>query len=187
MKIKLLALLIVLTAGYAGLLSINKSFKMSKPKKSIYSIAINSLQGEKLDLSKFKGKKILIVNVASKCGFTPQYEELQTLSERYNDKLSIIGVPCNQFMNQEPGSSEEIASFCKKNYGVTFTMTEKVDVKGNDQHALYEWLTNKSMNGVMDSKVKWNFQKYLIDEEGNLVNVFAPNVKPLSKEITENI
>jgi glutathione peroxidase len=187
MRIKLLALLVVLTAGYASLLSINKSCKMSNPKKSIYSIPVNSLQGEKLDLSAFKGKKLLIVNVASKCGFTPQYEELQTLSERYKDKLNIIGVPCNQFMNQEPGSSEEIASFCKKNYGVTFKMTEKVDVKGNDQHALYEWLTNKSMNGVMDSKVKWNFQKYLIDEEGTLVNVFAPNVKPLSKEITENI
>lgn len=154
-------------------MSLNSSIKEVKPPvKSIYDIEISSIDDKRIDLSKFKGKKILFVNVASKCGYTPQYAELQKLHETYLDQLVIIGIPCNQFMGQEPGSNEEIVQFCKKNYGVSFLMTEKVDVKGANQHPLYTWLTSKSLNGSVDSKVKWNFQKYLVNESGQLVDVF---------------
>lgn len=153
--------------------------------KSIYDIRINSLMGEKIDLHEFKGKKILFVNVASKCGFTPQYEDLQKLHETYSDKLVLIGVPCNQFGEQEPGSAEEIESFCSKNYGVDFLMTEKIDVKGDNQHPLYQWLTKKENNGVDNSTVKWNFQKYLVDENGDYLNFFYSITKPLSSNITK--
>jgi glutathione peroxidase len=125
----------------------------------------------------------MIVNVASKCGFTPQYKDLQELHELYGEKLMIIGVPCNQFMGQEPGDAEEIATFCERNYGVTFQMTEKVDVKGKDQHPMYTWLTQKSENGSQDSEVKWNFQKYIISENGELLGVFGSKVNPMSEEI----
>jgi len=137
-----------------------------------------------LDLNDYKGKKLLIVNVASKCGYTPQYKDLQELHEKYGEKVTILGVPCNQFLNQEPGTAEEIATFCEKNYGVSFQLTEKVDVKGKDQHPLYEWLTNKSKNGSQDSTVKWNFQKYVISENGELEAVFGSKVNPMSEEIT---
>ncbi|NVK64958.1 MAG: glutathione peroxidase [Flavobacteriales bacterium] len=152
--------------------------------ESVYDIKINSLEGEALDLNDYKGKKLLIVNVASKCGYTPQYKDLQQLHEKYGDKVTILGVPCNQFMNQEPGTAEEIATFCERNYGVTFQLTEKVDVKGKDQHPLYEWLTDKSKNGLEDSTVKWNFQKYIISENGELEAVFGSKVNPMSEEIT---
>ena len=155
------------------------------PKKSVYDIAINSIDGEPINLSEFKGKKILFVNVASKCGFTPQYEDLQQLHEKYGEKLAIIGVPCNQFMNQEPGNSEEIITFCKKNYGVSFLITEKIDVKGNNQHPLYSWLTKKSENGLIDSKVKWNFQKYLLNENGELIEIFMSKVNPMDDVIMD--
>jgi len=145
---------------------------------TLYSIEIDSLMGGSIDLSNYSGKKILFVNVASKCGFTPQYEELQALHEKYGEKVVIIGVPCNQFLNQEPGESSEIAEFCQKNYGVTFLITEKVDVKGKNQHHLYRWLTTQKENGVLDSKVEWNFQKYLIDENGHLAEVMSPRVVP---------
>ena len=153
-------------------------------KENLYDVKINSLEGNEISLSEFKGKKILFVNVASKCGFTPQYEELQQLHSEYKDKLVIIGVPCNQFGGQEPGSADEIGAFCQKNYGVEFLMTEKINVKGEDQHPLYKWLTDEAKNGVKSSQVKWNFQKYLIDEEGNLVDVYLSAVKPMSDEIT---
>ena len=151
--------------------------------ESIYDIEIKSIDGENINFSDFKGKKILFVNVASKCGFTPQYEDLQKLHELHSDQLVIIGVPCNQFMNQEPGTDAEIISFCKKNYGVSFLITEKIDVKGNNQHSLYSWLTNKSKNGLIDSKVKWNFQKYLLNEEGELMEIFMSNVNPMDEAI----
>lgn len=151
--------------------------------KDVYSISIKTLEGENLDLSQFKGKKILFVNVASKCGYTGQYADLQKLHEQHGDKLVIIGVPCNQFGGQEPGSASEIRTFCEKNYGVEFLITEKVDVKGDNQHPLYQWLTQKSNNGVLDSKVNWNFNKYLVDENGNLIEHFKSGVKPLSDDI----
>jgi glutathione peroxidase len=152
---------------------------------SLYNISINSLSGEPIDLSSFKGKKILFVNTASECGFTGQYEGLQELYNTYKDKLVVIGVPCNQFGGQEPGTATEIQSFCKQNYGVTFLMTEKVDVKGDNQHPLYKWLTNKELNGVKSSSVKWNFQKYLIDEEGNLIDYYYSITTPNSSKITK--
>ena len=155
--------------------------------QSIYDISIKSINGNTIDLSQFKGKKILIVNVASECGFTGQYKGLQELHETYKDKLVVIGVPCNQFGGQEPGDANQIQLFCEKNYGVEFLITEKVDVKGDKQHPLYAWLTKKDLNGKKNSTVKWNFQKYLIDEEGNLMDYYYSITKPLSKKITNQI
>ena len=163
----------------------SNSEKNSVPNSSIYDIHINSLQGKPIDLSKFNGKHILFVNVASKCGFTLQYRELQKLHETYKDKLEVIGVPCNQFGNQEPGSAFEIQEFCEVNYGVDFLITEKIDVKESNQHPLYKWLTEKDINSYKSSTVKWNFQKYLINPEGNLVDYFYSTTKPLSKKITK--
>jgi len=152
---------------------------------NMYEIAINSLTGEKIDLNQFKGKKILFVNVASECGFTPQYKDLQKLHETYKDKLVVIGLPCNQFGEQESGTTSQIKSFCEKNYGVDFLMTEKIDVKGENQHPLYAWLTQKEKNGVMSSSVKWNFQKYMVDENGKLIDVFYSITEPLSDKIVK--
>ena len=154
---------------------------------SLYNIKINSLQGKEIDLALYKGKKILFVNVASKCGFTPQYDGLQKLHDEYKDKLVIIGVPCNQFGSQEPGKSNEIQEFCSINYGVTFLITEKVDIKGDKQHPLYKFLTQKSKNGKKNSSVKWNFQKYLINEEGYLIDYWFSLTKPQSKKITKHL
>jgi glutathione peroxidase len=169
-------------------MSFRTSVKEVKPPiKSIYDIEISSIENNAIDLSHFKGKKILFVNVASKCGFTPQYGELQKLNQVYGEELVIIGIPCNQFMNQEPGSSEEIVEFCQKNYGVSFLITEKTDVKGANQHPLYTWLTSKELNGSTDSKVKWNFQKYLVNESGELLEVFMSNVNPMDAKITGHL
>ena len=164
----------------------NDNKEISKS-ESIYNIKVNKLDGTSLDLKEFKGKKMLFVNVASKCGYTPQYVELQELYDQYSEKLEIFGVPCNQFGGQEPGSDEEIAQFCKKNYGVTFTMLEKVDVKGSSQHPLYSWLTTKEKNGVMDATVKWNFHKFLVDEEGALINMYNSRTNPVGAEMLEAI
>jgi len=154
---------------------------------SVHNIKINNIQGKEIDLSEYSGKKILFVNVASKCGFTPQYEGLQELYEKYQDKLMIIGVPCNQFNKQEPGNSTEIQEFCKLNYGVTFPITEKIEVKGDNKHPLYQFLTNKELNGVKSSSVKWNFQKYLVDENGKLIDYWYSLTKPMSKKITKHL
>ncbi|WP_394355040.1 glutathione peroxidase [Maribacter aquimaris] len=155
--------------------------------KHLYDIPINNLNGEPIALSKFEGKKILIVNVASECGFTKQYKELQKLSDTYPDSLVVIGVPCNQFGNQEPGDAQEIQTFCERNFGVTFLLTEKVNVKGSEQHPLYKWLTSKDLNGKKSSSVKWNFQKYLIDEKGQLIDYFFSLTKPMSSKITRRL
>ncbi|MEZ4907685.1 MAG: glutathione peroxidase [Saprospiraceae bacterium] len=149
------------------------------------NFTISDIDGNTLNLNDFKGKKLLIVNVASKCGFTPQYEELQKLYEQYGDKLNIVGFPCNQFKNQEPGTPSEIKDFCTSNYGVTFPLTEKIDVKGDNQNPIYEWLTTKDKNGYSDSTVKWNFQKYLLDENGHLIDYFYSITNPLSDKITK--
>ena len=146
---------------------------------SFYDFTVKDIEGEDFDLSELKGKKVLVVNTASKCGLTPQYEQLEELYNKYGgDSFTIIGFPANNFANQEPGSNDEIAEFCEKNYGVTFLMMSKISVKGDDMHPLYQWLTQKSKNGKMDSEVGWNFQKYLINENGNLVKVIEPKVKP---------
>ena len=143
-----------------------------------YDFKVKTLEGADFDLSSLKGKKVMVVNVASKCGNTPQYKDLEELYEKYQGELVIIGFPANNFGGQEPGSAAEIREFCSKNYGVTFPMMEKISVKGDDMHPLYKWLTSKEKNGVMDSEVKWNFQKYLIDENGRLVDMLNPKEKP---------
>ena len=170
----------------ATLFTKSSTSETSNP-SSIYDKKINSLNGTPLSLSDFKGKYILFVNVASKCGFTPQYKDLQKLSDTHQDKLVIIGVPCNQFGNQEPGDSKDIESFCAINYGVTFPITEKVDVKGSNQHPVYKWLTKKEMNGEKESSVKWNFQKYLVGPEGHLIDYYFSMTSPTSSKITKHI
>jgi glutathione peroxidase len=151
---------------------------------SIYNFKVEGLTGGTIDFADFKGKKILIVNTASKCGFTPQYKELEELYEKYKDRLVIVGFPANNFLSQEPGSNETINEFCKKNYGVTFPMAAKISVKGKSIAPVYKWLCNKSENGVMDAKVKWNFNKFLLDEKGVLIAKFNSKVKPMSEELT---
>jgi glutathione peroxidase len=164
-----------------------KNDKTENLSSNIYDYSFTSLTGKTISLKEFKGKKILFVNTASECGFTPQYEKLEAVYEKYKDKLVIIGFPTNDFGRQEPGDNEQIASFCKNNYSVSFPMSEKITVKGNDMSPIYKWLTKKSLNGKLDTDVKWNFQKYLIDENGNFVTVFYSKVKPDDKEIIEKI
>jgi glutathione peroxidase len=166
-----------------------KSTNTSKmTEMNFYDMSINSVLGDKtIKLSDYKGKKILCVNVASECGFTPQYKELQQLADEYKDKLVVIGFPCNQFGGQEPGSGTEIKAFCEKNYGVTFLITEKIDVKGENQHPIYQWLTHKSANKLEDYSVKWNFGKFLISENGQLLDYFSSMTKPMSEEIVTHL
>ncbi len=156
--------------------------------KSFHDFTVEDIEGNKIDLSTLKGKKVLVVNTASKCGLTPQYEQLQKIYDTYGgEDFTIIGFPANNFNDQEPGSNEDIALFCERNYGVSFPMMSKISVKGDDMHPLYQWLTQKSKNGVLDSTVGWNFQKYLIDEEGRLVKMFEPKVKPDDEQIISMI
>ncbi|MES2689815.1 MAG: glutathione peroxidase [Bacteroidota bacterium] len=156
--------------------------------KKFYDLKVKTLDGKQtINFAEYKGKKILCVNTASECGYTKQYEGLQKIAEQYKGKLVVIGFPCNQFGGQEPGSTEEIDKFCKKNYGVTFPLTEKVDVKGDKQHEVYQWLCQKNNNGMGDYEVKWNFNKFLIDENGNLVAYYPSSVKPESEELAKAI
>jgi glutathione peroxidase len=151
---------------------------------NFHQFKATTIDGKELDFASLKGKKILVVNTASNCGLTPQYESLQELYKTYGgDNFEIIGFPANNFAGQEPGTNAEVATFCQKNYGVSFTMMEKISVKGKDMHPIYQWLTEKAKNGVADSKVSWNFQKYLIDENGNLVKSVSPQTSPVDKEI----
>lgn len=151
---------------------------------AFHDFVVKDLNGEEYAFSQLKGKRVLVVNTASKCGYTPQYEGLQKLYKQYgNEQFVVVGFPCNQFMNQEPGSNEEIASFCQKNYGVDFPMMDKIDVKGSEQHPLYTWLTSKEQNGVDDARVSWNFNKFLIDEEGNWVAHYGSRTEPMDEEI----
>jgi len=147
-------------------------------------LSANTIDGEEFNFSSLKGKKVLVVNTASKCGFTPQYEELEELYKKYGGKgFIIIGFPANNFLSQEPGTDDEIKEFCTSNYGVTFQMMSKISVKEKDMHPVYQWLTSKEKNGKMDSEVTWNFQKYLIDENGQLVDFVEPKVSPLDESI----
>jgi len=150
---------------------------------SIHSFKVKSIEGKTIDFSSFKGKKILVVNTASKCGYTPQYDALQKVYNQYKDKLVIVGFPANNFGGQEPGSDSEIQDFCKANYGVSFPMASKVSVKGSDMAPIYKWLTSKTENGVLDAEVGWNFGKFLLDENGKLLQYFPSKVKPDSDEI----
>jgi len=149
-----------------------------------YDFKVKTLEGGDFDFSTLKGKKVMIVNTASKCGNTPQYKDLEETYEKYQGDLVIIGFPANNFAGQEPGSAAEIRKFCTENYGVTFPMMAKISVKGDDMAPIYKWLTSKEKNGVMDSEVKWNFQKYLIDEKGKLVGVVNPTDKVTSDKVT---
>ena len=161
--------------------------KKNTTSTSLYEININALDGKPIDLSVFKGKHLLFVNVASECGFTSQYKDLQKLSDAYLDTLVVIGSPCNQFGKQEPGDASQIQTFCERNFGVTFLLTEKIDVKGSKQHPLYKWLTDKDLNGKKSSSVKWNFQKYLINKDGKLIDYYFSITKPMSSKITKNL
>lgn len=183
-----------------GILSLISSCFVGKSKKaelsvnsdstqSFYNISIKTLDGKKdIKMSDFKGKYIVVINTASACGFTPQYKDLQAFYQTYKDSnIVLIGCPCNQFGAQESGTAAEIGSFCEKNYGVTFPLTEKIDVKGSNQHPLYAWLTQKSKNGSGDFDVKWNFNKFVINPQGQLVYYFASTVKPSDSEFRKAV
>lgn len=158
--------------------------KTTIAQKTFHDFIVVDIDGNKVSLSEFKGKKVLVVNVASKCGLTPQYENLEKLYETYGgENFVIIGFPANNFLGQEPGSNEEIKTFCVSKYNVTFPMMAKISVKGKDQAELYAWLTKADLNGVTDAEVTWNFQKFLIGEDGQLLTYFSPKVDPLSEEI----
>lgn len=174
-KLLLISTIIVLTSF----------FSPEKKASTIHKFKVESLDGSTINFKKFKGKKILIVNTASKCGYTPQYEELQKLYTQYSNKIVVVGFPANNFGGQEPGSILEIKEFCKKNYGVTFPMASKVSVKGDDIAPVFKWLTNKNKNGVLDAEIKWNFTKFLLDENGVLIAKFDSKVKPMSQDITK--
>jgi glutathione peroxidase len=168
---------IIIAFLFTGMLSAQNS-------TGFYELKTKTIDGETFLFSSLKGKKVLVVNTASKCGNTPQYKDLEALYKKYKDQnFIILGFPENNFMGQEPGNNAEIKEFCTKNYGVTFPMMSKISVKGEDMDPVYLWLTSKLKNGVMDSKVKWNFQKYMIDEKGNLVGVVDPSEKPDSEKI----
>lgn len=164
------------------------AFMGTNANTSIHDFQINALDSDEvINFKSFAGKKILIVNVASKCGYTKQYKDLQALYEKYNDRLVIIGMPCNQFLGQESGTESAIAEFCSSQYGVTFPMTTKVDVKGKNQHPIYQWLTSKELNGKEDFSVSWNFNKFLIDENGQLIEYYPSVVNPLDAQIVRHL
>ena len=184
-------MIIFLAIGTAFLLvgfSAKKSDDSSKKSKAIasfYDLKATSIDGDEISFKKYKGKKVLIVNTASSCGYTYQYEGLQKLNDIYGNDVEVLGFPANDFLFQERGSDSDIADFCEKNYGVTFQMFSKITTKGRNQSPVYTWLTDKDLNGWNEKKPTWNFCKYLIDENGNLVEFFDKSVKPMSKEITE--
>ncbi len=184
MKLRII-ILILITMGLTAFLT-NKLTGNKKPAgpvvNSIYEFKINSLEGREVDFSKYKGKKLLIVNTASKCGKTPQYAGLEKLHEQFGDKVTVLGFPANNFLWQEPGTSEEIAAFCERNYGVKFQMFEKLSVKGKDQHPLYQWLESKT-----GKHPDWNFAKFLVSEDGSQVTFFNSSVQPLDNAILSRI
>lgn len=166
--------------------TVTKERNKTMSKQNIYQFKVTDLSGNVFDFASLKGKKVLIVNTASKCGLTPQYKDLQAIYDQYKDNnFVIVGFPANNFMEQEPGNNEEIATFCERNYGVTFPMMDKISVKGNDMAPIYQFLTQKDRNGVQDSEVEWNFQKYLLNENGELVKVISPRTLPTDKEIVD--
>ncbi len=154
--------------------------------QTLYNFTANTIDGERFDFSSLKGKKVMIVNTASECALTPQFKKLQELYEEYGgDDFEIIGFPCNDFGSQEPAENDVIYDFCTKKYGVTFTMMEKISIKGNDKHPIYKWLTSSDENGTLDAKVTWNFQKFLIDRNGEVVDAIAPITGPQNRRIIE--
>ncbi len=156
-----------------------KKTMINQTPKSFFELTYTDIEGKSVSMNSYKGKYVLCVNVASKCGHTPQYTKLQALYEKHQDKLVIIGFPCNQFLGQEPGSEKEIGEFCSKNYGVTFPLSSKIDVKGKEQHPVYTWLMNKEANGVSDDKVEWNFHKVLVSPEGQWLKSYSAGSDPM--------
>lgn len=169
----------------------NQKSEISKAKttelmeKTIYDFKVESLDGKEINFADFKGKKILIVNTASECGFTPQYADLEKVYEQYKDKLVVVGFPANNFGGQEPGTNTEIGAFCQKNYGVTFPLAAKVSVKGDDTAPIFKYLTEKELNGVKNTTILWNFTKFLVDENGKLIDSFVSTTKPTDEAITK--
>ena len=177
LQIQILFFSIILIAGQSKLLA---------QQKTLYDFKATTIEGKPFDFSSLKGKKVMIVNTASECAFTPQFSKLQELYEEYGgDDFEIIGFPCNDFGGQDPAGNDVIYDFCTKKYGVTFTMMEKISIKGDDEHPIYKWLTNSNDNGVLDAKVTWNFQKFLIDRNGNVVESIAPITGPKNRRIIE--
>ena len=184
MLYKILIATVIISVGLIAYLSelFSSNGKKQPVSGSVYDFKIKSLEGKEIDFSQYKGKNMLIVNTASKCGYTYQYEDLQKLHEQYGDKVTVLGFPANNFLWQEPGSNEEIGEFCQRNYGVDFQMFEKISVKGRDKHPLYKWLEAKS-----GKSPSWNFCKYIIDKEGNVIGFYPPAVKPLDTAIVNKI
>nr|WP_294937087.1 glutathione peroxidase [uncultured Flavobacterium sp.] len=191
MKNLILAFGLLFLLGCQGQTQKKKTMETAQENKvttaqNIYQFKVKDIEGKEFDFATLRGKKIMVVNTASECGLTPQYEQLQHLYNEFKDKgFVVVGFPANNFGEQEPGNNAEIKTFCSRNYGVTFPMMEKISVKGNDKHPLYHFLTEKSKNGLEDNEVEWNFQKYLINEKGELENVISPRVLPTDKEITD--
>ena len=179
----IIVILVVLALAVWTMLKGGSAYTPKESNADFYSLSCKTIKGNDYYFNQLKGKKVLIVNTASECGLTPQYKGLQKIHEQYGESLTIIGFPCNDFGNQESGSNEEINSFCSKNYGVSFQMMEKVSIKGDAPHPVYVWLLNKSENGVADHTVRWNFHKFLIDEDGSLVGSYKSVVKPTDNQI----
>ena len=186
MKTKYLDKLILLILGIGIFIVFNLSSaeEISDNSKSFYALSAEDINGEVISMNTYKGKKVLVVNVASRCGYTPQYKGLQKLYDTYGDSLVVLGFPSNDFMWQEPGSNTEIKKFCKTNYGVTFPMFSKIHVKGRKQHPIYDWLSDSKLNGWNDDSPSWNFNKYLLDENGAIIELYGADVKPLDTLIT---
>ncbi|MGC1244388.1 MAG: glutathione peroxidase [Chryseosolibacter sp.] len=183
MRYKVIIIAGFISMGIFSLLS-QKLFSRSaeKVEGSIYEFTVNGIDGQPVDFERYRGKNLLIVNTASKCGYTPQYESLENLHKNYSDRVVVLGFPANNFLWQEPGSNSDIAAFCQKNFGVTFQMFEKISVKGKDQHPLYRWLAAKS-----GKKPSWNFCKYLVDKNGQVAGFFGPKIDPLDETIIHKI
>ena len=180
-------IILIIGIGIFTVFNLNSSEKIPDIPKSFYAYSAEDINGEVISMSEYKDKKILVVNVASRCGYTPQYEGLQKLYENYGDSLVVLGFPSNDFMWQEPGSNTEIKTFCKTNYGVTFPMFSKIHVKGRKQHPIYDWLSDSKLNGWNDDSPSWNFNKYLLDENGSIIELYGADVKPLDTLITKHL
>ena len=179
-------ILLILSSGIFIVFSLISAEEISDNSKSFYALSAEDINGEVISMNTYKGKKVLVVNVASRCGYTPQYEGLQKLYDTYGDSLVVLGFPSNDFMWQEPGSNTEIKKFCKTNYGVTFPMFSKIHIKGRKQHPIYDWLSDSKLNGWNDDSPSWNFNKYLLDENGAIIELYGADVKPLDTLITRH-
>ena len=180
------SILLIAGIGISTIFTLSAAEKISDRTKSFYDLSAEDINGEIISMNTYKGKKVLVVNVASRCGYTPQYEGLQELYETYGDSLVVLGFPSNDFMWQEPGNNTEIKTFCQRTYGVTFPMFSKIHVKGRKQHPIYDYLSNSKLNGWNDDSPSWNFNKYLINEKGAIIELYRADIKPLDTLITRH-